>query len=790
MPSGGLARGVRRRSWKVALVATVLTAGMTAASAQVTVGPAEFTGRWSLPFEEGGIDTPTCATGEDGRLVCKPVAQAMGMLPDGRVFYFNGLEGQENAHPGTPGETSAALRNSSSRLLDLRSGSPVWATPSNPGGGASNPDVKPDSAPVNPLSVPGVAGVPGRPGDGLVGSAWGQLGGPAQQPTSPPDDPQDNDGDMFCADITSLPDGRLLIAGGADWYNEPGLTGPEAANVPPAHVGVPEAEGLRSARIFDPRTDTFAQAGHMNHNRWYPSLVTLPDGKVLAVGGATKRVKNTQGSNVRRTETFDPATNTWTDNYSGPTSENSLPLSPRLHLMPNGKVLYAGAGQSWGPFGQAADEALFGLNQFFDPKTNTWEVLGPATLGSRDGAFSALLPLDPPYDKATVLTFGGTLGPPPGSEAGVLYSTLTTVDRAGAVREKLTRWAMLELRWYPSGVSLPDGTVLAIAGSTNRDNVVPGTGLPVRTVELFDSRTQTWFSMARISRDRTYHHSAVLLPDGRVLLGGHAPAATVFGPGGDLGGPFPNNDRDPSFEIFTPHYLFRGPRPLIRHVQAGIRWGETFDVVTRQPLGIESVLLMRLPSPQHIIDSDMRTVRLAFTRKSGRLLVAAPPDGVVAPPGYYYLFINKQTRKGPIPSMARIVRIGDTSDPSEALQPFPNEAPVPSGSAHEDENTSAIAPIEDEVEKLIGRQHTSSATEESDGALADASLVEDGPSGTVQAPPPSPPLPPPAPALLSTVARRSARPVVRGADVVPLAALVIGSWLGTRPLRRRRDRRK
>ena len=693
MPRWGPARGIRRRPWWVALAGTVLVAGMSAASAQVTVGPAEFTGRWSLPFEEGGPETPACWETKDARLECKPVAQAMGMLADGRVFYFSGLEGQENS---APGPSAGDMRDSPSRLLDLRSGAPQWSTPSTPTGGASNPDRPGDPA----GAAAGLAGVPGRPGDGLVGSAWGTAGGPEMAPTAPPEDAEANDGDMFCADIASLADGRLLIMGGGDWYTEPGVSAPGDDT---GGIGLSEVEGLRSARIFDPVTSSFTQAGNMKYHRWYPGSLTLPNGKVLVVGGATKRVKSTQGSQVRRTETFDPATGQFSENYSGPESETSLPLSPRLHLLPTGKVLYAAAGQSWAPFGAAADEALYGMLQLYDPESQKWELLQPHMLGARDGAGSVLLPLDPPYDTSSVLTFGGTLGPPPGSGAGAPLSTLMRMDKDGNLTEKLTRFNMLEARWNPSGVMLPDGTVLAVGGSSTSDTTAPGTGLATRTVELFDYRNETWYSMARIARDRTYHHSAVLLPDGRVLLGGHAPPASGV-QGGDMGGPFANNDRDPSFEIFSPHYLFRGERPVVRHVQAGIRWGETFDVVTRQALSAESVVLVRLGSPQHIIDSDQRMIRLDFTRKSGRLAVSAPPNGAIAPPGYYYLFMNETTRRGTIPSMARVVKIGPERDLSEARQPFPDLGPseIPEGSANEDGDSSPTAPLDEQVSKVLG----------------------------------------------------------------------------------------
>jgi hypothetical protein len=618
----------------------------------------------------------------------------------------------------------------------------------------------------------------------LVGSAVGRAGGPPLAPTAPPDDRAKNDGDMFAADVASLADGRLLIAGGSDWYDEPGIDA--GRGEPIAHAGVGETEGLQSSRLFDPRTNTFSATGSMKFHRWYPGLITLPDGRVLAAGGATKRVKNTQLSGVRRTETYDPGTGTWRENFSSPESETSLPLSPRLHLMPNGKVLYTGAGQGWTPYGAAADEALYSMLQFYDPAQGKWENAGPHLLGARDGAASVLLALDPPYTKATVLTFGGTLGPPPGSEAGQSWSTLTQVENTGVVKEKLTRYNMLEGRWFPSAVGLPDGTVLAMGGASTSDTMAPGTGLAVRTTELYDHRTQAWYLMARSNRDRTYNHSAVLLPDGRVLFGGHAPPASGVKQG-DLGRPFPNNDRDPSFEVFSPHYLFRGPRPIVRHVPAGLRWGETFEVTTRQALGIESVVLSRLPSPQHSIDSDARTINLAFTRHSDGLHVVAPPNGVIAPPGYYYLFVNRGTPRGVIPSMARIVQVGDRSDPTEALQPFPDDR-VASGSAHNDPDSSLLAPVDKNMPHFTGQRPSAPAF---DGSLAatlagTAAERDPGPAAPTTALATAPATPPADRRLPGVLAATRRSP--GGAGAIPLTIVAGAGGFGAVRLRRRRIR--
>ena len=530
--------------------------------------------------------------------------------------------------------------------------------------------------------------MPGRPGDGFVGSLWGAAGGPAHNPSANPDDPQANDEEMFCADLAGLADGRVLIAGGIDWYNEPDLMNTEKGD--PANVGFIELSGLRNSRVFDPATDSFTQAGPMAHPRWYPTLVPLSDGRVLAVSGVTKLVKSTQGGQVRRTETFDPATLSWSENYVGPASENSLPFQARLHLTPDGKVFYTGSGQGWAPFGQAVDEALWGLQQSFDPATKTWTVVGPGPFGvARDYAYSLMLPLEPPYDRARILEFGGALGPSPGGYLAVPFSTVTTVDRAGHVTNEMTG-NLHQPRWAGSGLPLPDGTVLAVGGARNSHPATPGLDIALRTVEQYDPGSGQWSELAPISRDPAYHYTATLLGDGRVLIGGGAPIGTLFGPHQDAGGPFANNDQDSSFQVFSPPYLFRGDRPTIARAPAGVAWGGSFEVGTPQAADIESVVLIRLPSAQHQNDSDARTIKLAFERAGAdRLRVTAPPSGVIAPPGAYYLFVNRRTADGPVPSVARIVRLGAAADNAEALQPFPDAAPAPvGGSASPDEGTS------------------------------------------------------------------------------------------------------
>jgi hypothetical protein len=662
-------------------------------SAVGNVGRPDVVGSWTAPFEEGGAGTPRCAPSSegdpDGFVVCKPVAQAVAVLPDGRVFYYNGLEGTENAEkgPSPAGKVASSARDSQVRVLDLRKGTAEFTVPT------PEPRTGPDrDYRTGPEGNPfGVAGAPGRPGDGLVGSLAGMAGVPEQHPTAAPADKEDNDVDWFCSDLISLADGRVMVAGGSDWYLEPKVM--DRNDDDPTDVGGSELDGLRNTSLFDPKTNTYRPGAPMKYYRWYPTEVELPDGKVFVASGVTKLVKSTQLGNVRRTETYDPLADTWTENYTGPASENALPLYARLVLAPNGKIFYGTAGQMWSPFGQGADEALYGLQQFFNLETKEWEVIGPAPLGTSDSAFMLPLTLKAPYDKMDILKFGGSVGPPPGSWIATPLSTLTTIDAAGHVTNKLTG-TMNHARWFASGVLLPDGKVLALGGADKDHSIDPSSEIAVRTPELYDPATGTWADMAPNARDRTYHNSAVLLPDMRVLFGGHTPLPPHYGgPNQDMGGPFANNDKDPSFEVWTPPYLHRGPRPRITRAPAGLAYGDRFSLGTPDAGEIESVLLIKTPSPQHVIDPDQRTLELKFqTTGTGSLEVEAPPTGVAAPPGYYYLVVNRKTDQGPVPSVARMVQVGTTSDASEAPQPFPDDDDAPAGgSATPDADSSAAA---------------------------------------------------------------------------------------------------
>jgi hypothetical protein len=608
-------------------------------------------GSFTKPFAEGGPSCPhetqgsgSSATRND--ITCKPAGVSVVALPSGKLLYWDGLEAEENVQYSVVIELGTKAVNDQSRLLSLNLDNPS-------GSGFSKP---------SPVDA------------GADDSANAQYLVPnAPEPLKPIlNDPGNAPGALFCSDQVLLANGDVLVPGGTMYYEEP--------HVPDTQFGVSELQGLRSTRIYHAATNTWTQTGSMSYGRWYPSLVTLPDGKVFVASGVTKLLKPAyptdplaSGTNVEQTETYDPTTGRWTPN--GASANRALPLYPRLHLLPDGKVYYDAGGQTFNPFGQSYDEALWNVASTYDPATHAWKDLGvpygvspgegdnaantSVSLGFRGSAFSIMLPLKAPYTKASFLAAGGVLGTSPGAYFANASSLINTVDTAAgdAFSSKATG-PLNNARWYSSAVLLPTGKVIAFNGA-NRDEVVgPGTGFAVQQAEQFDPATGKWTRMASDHNPRTYHNSAVLLPSGQILVGGNAPISTLYGYTQNLPGGFSNNFRDPSFEVYDPPYLHWGvSRPRIGDVHRALGYGERLRIPVSRPAAIKSVVLIRNTALTHLVDGDQRSVDLPVVSRGARsVTVTTPPSSKVAPAGPYLLFANAESPNGLVPS--RGVQVG------------------------------------------------------------------------------------------------------------------------------------
>src|SRR3954465_10055655 len=397
--------------------------------------------------------------------------------------------------------------------------------------------------------------------------------------------------DMFCNGMVILADGRPFVNGGNLQYD-------------PFH-------GQRKNAAFDPATGLFTDLQNMAHGRWYPPVTTLSDGRVMAFSG----LNETGGTNTA-VEIYSVDTG-WSSEYPAGWTP---PLYPRMHLVPDGRVLYSGSGTG---------------SRFFNPATNSWSAVVATTnfAGTRTYGTSVLLPLKASDGfKGKVMIFGG------GNPA---TNTTETLDLSMSPLQWKTGPPMSQPRIEMNATILPNGTVLATGGSTNDEDLATAS----LNADLYDPVTNTFSSAGANLYARLYHSNSLLLPDATVLLLGGNPARGTY---------------ESPMEGYSPSYLFNSDgsaatRPAITSVPGPITHGGGFQILTPDAADIASVALIRPGAPTHAFDMEQRMIQLSFTAGAGVLNATAPPNGNIAPPGYYMLFILNSAG---VPSVASFVTIG------------------------------------------------------------------------------------------------------------------------------------
>jgi hypothetical protein len=423
---------------------------------------------------------------------------------------------------------------------------------------------------------------------------------PAKPTSNQPTDSQGNSINLFCSGHTFLADGRLLVTGG--------------------HLF--DSQGINCSTFYDAIADKWTAGPTMNNGRWYPTAVTLPDGRAFVCSGqfptgTPQPPPNNANVNNNVPQVLENGMWNNLTNFIG------LPLFPRFHVTPDGSLIMSGS---------LATTYLF--EDLAPGNPGTWVPIATRIVQNADYAPSVM------YDAGKIVFIGG------GSTTNVVETIdLNTPNPAWAVVAP-----MKFRRRQHNATLLPDGTVLVTGGSqgTEFDGLNPGE--PIHTAELWDPSTGTWTSMAAESVDRCYHSTAVLLPDGRVFSGGGGEYAPV--PNIPQSNPPINTHADA--QLFSPPYLFKGARPIISGAPAKVSYGEAFDVGTPAPGDISQVTWIRLPSVTHSFDQNQRINFLPFQRGANRVTVTAPANGNVCPPGHYMLFLLNQNK---VPSTAATVQI-------------------------------------------------------------------------------------------------------------------------------------
>jgi YVTN family beta-propeller protein len=437
----------------------------------------------------------------------------------------------------------------------------------------------------------------------------------------------------FCSSAAFLADGRLLVSGGNSPFDSSEFT---------------PSDGTVTTSL-----------SRMADERWYGTMLALPDGRALMLGGSTPYgalrayqdpLAAINGGIVSMTpEVFEPGAG-WRSLFGAQSREAFGPdfhryWYPRAWVIQSGEVFGISSEKMW--FMSA--DGVGSIRVAGDFKTGVDAATKPNV-----GPTSAAVMFAP----GRVLQVGGN-GYHDG-HATPSSALATVIDVTGATPVVTETAAMTFARQWPSATVLPDGRV-AVTGGTRFGN--NGGADAVYEAELWNPVTGTWATGARAAQIRVYHSAAILLPNG-----------TVLSTGGGAPGPVNNLNA----EIYYPPYLFRAasaggaelaPRTELTAISAlKASYGETLEADLSRADAVGSVVLVGASSVTHSFNTTQRRLELEFTQAGTRLAIAMPPSANAAPPGYYVLFVLDAAG---VPSPGVILGVG----PATAPPPVPTVLP-------------------------------------------------------------------------------------------------------------------
>ncbi|MFB6367628.1 galactose oxidase-like domain-containing protein [Paenibacillus elgii] len=422
--------------------------------------------------------------------------------------------------------------------------------------------------------------------------------------------------DLFCCGHAFLPDGRFMIAGGTAKFPR------DAGGI---HHGM-HFEGHRHSAVYHPASGTFSNLADMGvqpdngtngGGRWYPTLCTLGTGEVYAFQGHPLGTDSRHGNNTP--ERYQPKTNSWVITPAiGDVSTDPI-LYPRVHLLNDGRLFVTSRipGHDKNILVDIATSDVLEVSALPEPSYHGFDFP------------SVMLPLVPEDGyRARFLLCGGIISQ--FLEMGNTGVGWQTVPRNGVTANMG--------RIHAGATLLPTGDVLLTGGTQPNTNDQTGVMQPeiYRTpLDRITLEYSTGVGQWETINDpatvlRNYHSSALLMPDGRVWTAGGNSAQQPN---------MPPTAEQKKIEIYDPPYP-AGPRPKITSAPHVVRYHEEFVIHSSQANEIGTVVLMRCGSSTHAFNSDQRAVYLRFNETGGdRLIALAPPNGNVAPPGPYMLFI-------------------------------------------------------------------------------------------------------------------------------------------------------
>ena len=412
---------------------------------------------------------------------------------------------------------------------------------------------------------------------------------------------------IWCGGQTILSDGRVFMAGGNLRYPDP--------NAPAGQRGW---QGDFSAYTFNQVTSSFIKQPDMAKGRWYPTVTQLPDNTAIITGGYDETGKQSTNQMV---DLFRPSAGIGGVGTITTVSTKLTPgLYPFQYVLPSGDMLQTGPGLT--------------NSYLLRPGAWTWTRL-PNMLydhgGNANGVSYTDASATPP--RQIIVVAGGKTLP-------VNNEWLDGYDPVAGWRD-YPKWT--RQRHNANTVILPDGKLLTVGGNAASTNY-GGTHF---SAELYNKpaidQSGAWVEVAPHTIPAAYHSSALLLPNGTVLLSEDDRTKTAASAA---------NHRA---QIYSPPYLFKGARPKMGAPSSLVR-GQSFAITGTAvaPRTIASAVLIAPAAVTHGNDMHQRFIKLQITVAGSNVQAVVPASTALVPPGHYMLFIVDSEG---VPSIAKFVRI-------------------------------------------------------------------------------------------------------------------------------------
>ncbi|WP_306320370.1 MULTISPECIES: kelch motif-containing protein [unclassified Streptomyces] len=408
--------------------------------------------------------------------------------------------------------------------------------------------------------------------------------------------------------------GAKYETGTQDNYRVQGLTGQDARNMygiaQKLALDKKDFQGIRDSYEFDPVAERYIKVDPMNEARWYPTLTTLSDGKVLSVSGLDEIGQLVPGKN----EVYDPKTKKWT--YLKDIRQ--FPTYPALFQMENGKIFYSGANAGYGPDNVGRKPGIWDLasNKF-------QRIPGLSDPGMMETANTVELP--PAQDQKYMVIGGGGVG-----ESKLSSEKTRLVDLKDQNPKFVDGPKMDKGTRYPQASILPDDSVLVSGGSEDYRGRGDSNILEAR---IYDTKRNTFKRVADPNVGRNYHSGSLLLPDGRVLFFG---SDSLYA---DKANTKPGTFEQ-RIEMYTPPYLYRDSRPALEGGERTIRRGGSATYKTDHVSSIKTARLIRPSASTHVTDVDQTSIALELKKSDDSVTVTVPRSRSLVESGWYMLFVT------------------------------------------------------------------------------------------------------------------------------------------------------